>query len=194
LKKNSGYKVEIGAYIDKLVTDSIPSNDLTEVIADTIYYELKKEDLLSDEKTINDQSPETDDPEFTETDSTEQSDIFEFKEDSLSSELDDSEEDIFSDVNLESDGNAFLISPEDSLIAVGYEIFEETDDLTRYIKINYTYHNDRTQKQAEALLQELTKNGVPSNLLEAKGYGANWAVDRATEERNYWIELKLLPD
>jgi len=31
-------------------------------------------------------------------------------------------------------------------------------------------------------------------LLEAIGYGDNWVKDFASEERNYWIELKILSD
>ena len=75
---------------------------------------------------------------------------------------------------------------------MGYELFEETETFDNYLKINFTYHNDRTQKQAEALMNKLIDSGVPANLMEAKGYGDKWIEDRASEERNYWIELKVL--
>ena len=77
-------------------------------------------------------------------------------------------------------------------MALGYELFEETETFEIYIKINYSYHNDRTQKQAEALMNKLIDSGVPANLMEAKGYGDDWEEDLASEERNYWIELKIL--
>ena len=41
-------------------------------------------------------------------------------------------------------------------------------------------------------MNKLLDSGVPENLLEAKGYGSDWDEDLATEERNYWIELKIL--
>ncbi|MCK5367382.1 MAG: PD40 domain-containing protein, partial [Cyclobacteriaceae bacterium] len=47
LKKNPGFRIEIGAFIDQVYTDSIPSNDLTEVIADTVFFQIQKEELLS---------------------------------------------------------------------------------------------------------------------------------------------------
>ena len=74
----------------------------------------------------------------------------------------------------------------------GYTFFEETDTNEIFIKINNTYHNDRTQPQADALMLKLIDMGVPPNLMEAKGYGDDWIEDKSGEERNYWIELKIL--
>ena len=79
-------------------------------------------------------------------------------------------------------------------MAIGYELLEETEDIEIFYKVNYTYHNDRTQQQAEALMNKLIEAGVPTNLLEAIGHGDEWEEDRASEERNYWIELKILED
>ncbi|NJN28959.1 MAG: hypothetical protein HC819_24860, partial [Cyclobacteriaceae bacterium] len=42
LKKNPGIKAEIGAFIDKVYYDSLSSNELNEVLADTVFLTLKK--------------------------------------------------------------------------------------------------------------------------------------------------------
>lgn len=170
LKKNAGIKLEVRAFIDLLYTDSIPSNDLTEVIVDTVFFQLAKHDMLEDTSTLNNDSDE--------------------------SEFDDIlvEEDSLSDFDDDLAIAEIVLSPRDSIMALGFQLHEESETEEIFMKLNYTYHNDRTQRQAEALVNKLISAGVPSNLLEARGYGDNWVVDRADEERNYWIELKILKD
>ena len=190
LKKNPGTRIEIGAFIDTVYTDSIPSNELTEVIADTIYWEINKTEL-SEETALTD---------------TIISDAVSIDSNNLIFDI-DSNEFVLEDASAElsgkgnhavdtSDFSGFDLDLEmslrDSIIALGYKFFEETDELEIYYKVNYTYHNDRTQKQADALMKRLIASGVPANLLVAKGYGADWIEDHASEERNYWIELKIL--
>jgi hypothetical protein len=63
-----------------------------------------------------------------------------------------------------------LFTKADSLSSLGFSIFEENDEKTIYYKINYTYHNDRTKKQAEAIMNQLIEAGVPPNLMKAQGY------------------------
>ena len=178
LKKNKNVRIEIGAFIDTVYTDSIPSNDLTEVITDTLFFEVEKKELMDDEDTLL----------LASGDSTENEFIFE--EDSLNFDQDE--------FSFDDSTNAFELveetfrSPTDSILAIGFELFEELDEMEIYYKVNYTYHNDRTQAQAEALMNKLINAGVPAHLLTAIGYGDNWIEDLATEERNYWIELKII--
>jgi hypothetical protein len=181
LKKNNGTRIEIGAFIDMVYTDSIPSNDLTEVISDTVFFEIERIELTSNEDSS---LFENADSILTETNE------FVFEEDTTGFEQ---KAFSFNDTT-----NSFdiieesFVSPLDSILAKGYELFEEREETEIYFKVNYTYHNDRTQAQAEALKTKLIASGVPAHLLEAKGYGDNWAEDLASEERNYWIELKIL--
>jgi Tol biopolymer transport system component len=178
MKKNPGLKLEIGAYIDAVYTDSIPSSDLTEVITDTVLFHVNKPDSTLDEEPIIESY---DNDKLIEIDSTRD------LESAQSMELSDDSNDSLQFV-LEP-----LVSPIDSVKNMGFELLEETEEELIYYKINYTYHNDRTSKQAAALLNKLISSGVPANLLQAKGYGDNWTEDHASEERNYWIELKILP-
>jgi len=175
LKKNPGVRLEIGAFIDQVYTDSIPSNDLTEIIADTSFIRIAKPTPSLTEESFTDETLETSDSSQSEL--------------TFEEEMEDDPDSatVFNDIELEP-----KLSPVDSVLAIGYEVFEETEDELTFIKINYTYHNDRTQKQAEALMNKLIDAGVPTNLLEAKGYGDDWSEDYAREERNYWIELKIL--
>lgn len=62
--------------------------------------------------------------------------------------------------------------------------------------LKYTYHNDRTDKQAKAFKEILELKGVPSNRVKTKGYGAkkNIASNSTPEgrEENRRIEIKVL--
>lgn len=177
LKKNSGVRIEVGAFVDQVYTDSIATNDLTEVIVDTIFFETQKEELLLENNTTEPESSEAEFDEFlSNTDSLNDAKGF-VASDSMYVEIVE-----------------VALSPKDSIMALGFVLIEETETTEIYSRLNYTYHNDRTQKQAEALMYQLIAKGVPANLLEAKGYGDDWEVDRASEERNYWIELKIFKE
>lgn len=182
LKKNKDIRIEIGAFIDQVYTDSIPSNDLTEVIADTVFYQIQKEEVLLAGDSIEYNSLNSEVDEFSiDNDSLNDSNYSLTSSDSMDFEL--------TEIELENE-----LSPKDSILTLGYALFEETETSETYFKVNHTYHNDRTRKQAEALLNKLIDSGVPANLIEAKGYGDDWEEDLASEERNYWIELKILED
>ena len=189
LKKNPGIRIEIGTYIDLVYTDTIPSNDLTEVIADTVFFQIQKEDSLAANESVENDFLDGGPDELlidndTIVDSFDSLAYFD-SDDGLATS--DSME--FESIEIEFQTG---LSPKDSIMALGYELFEEAETFENYLKINFTYHNDRTQKQAEALMNKLIDSGVPANLMEAKGYGDEWEEDRASEERNYWIELKVL--
>ena len=181
LKRNKNARVELGVYIDSVYTDSIASADLTEVIIDTVFAEIDKPELLINEDSLLIATADSTDQEINE---------FIFEEDSsLAISEPFSETEAINALAFEVEE---ALSSSDSLLAIGYELIEETDDIQKFMKINYTYHNDRTQAQADALKEKLVSSGVPAHLLEAKGYGDDWIKDRASEERNYWIELKII--
>lgn len=163
LRKNSGIRIEVGAFVDQVYTDTIPTNDLTEVLVDTLFFQIQKEALLP-ESEAKDIEAVNEVEELVETDT------------------------------MELVIDEFVLSPKDSVMALGYALYEETETIEIYRMLNYTYHNDRTQKLAEALMHQLIDSGVPANLVEAKGYGDDWEEDRAYEEKNYWIELKIFKD
>jgi hypothetical protein len=167
LKKNPDLRIEIGAFIDQIISDSIPSADLTEVIGDTTFCRIQKDGGFIKEKHIIDRPDAMPDSTLYAGD----------------------EADTLSDSR---PAYPFHISPADSLLALGFELYDETEDEWIYSKISNVYHNNRTQKQAEALVKRLIEAGVPASMLEAKGYGDDWSEDLATEERNYWLEMKIL--
>jgi hypothetical protein len=168
LKKNPEIRIEIGAYMDQIYSDSIPSADLTEVIGDTTFCRIQKDTGSHEEKWSNETQEAS--PNVAPQDG--------MGEDSLFTD----EAVILPD----------YVSPTDSLLALDFELYDETEDEWIYYKISNVYHNNRTQKQAESLVHRLVEAGVPASMLEAKGYGDDWSEDLATEERSYWIELKIL--
>jgi len=180
LKKNRNTRIEIGAYIDSVYTDSIPSNDLTEIIIDTTFFELPIEEKVALMATEVE-------------DSIHQSKQLDHDVDSLEALAQDSVA-VVDQVAYQAQDELPVISQQDSLLLEGYVILSRTEEKETFYKVDYTYHNDRTKKQADALKNKLIDLGVPAALLESKGYGANWTIDRAEEERNYWIELKIIGD
>ncbi|HXA02114.1 MAG TPA: hypothetical protein VNW99_09005, partial [Cytophagaceae bacterium] len=76
------------------------------------------------------------------------------------------------------------------------------DDLTEVIidnsdttNIKTIYHNDKTQKQSDALSAYLVQKGIPAERVKAKGYG-----DHKSSLSNYiplgmqWAEIKVLKE
>ena len=66
----------------------------------------------------------------------------------------------------------------------------------RLYKLEFSYHNDRTQKQADMLVEELTALGVPAYLLHAKGYGAAKKEDSLDDlindrESMRWVKVSI---
>ena len=165
LKKNPDLRIEIGTFVDQVVSDSIPSADFTEVIGDTTFCRIQK---VHNSGHFTYEAPEQS-PDAVSQAGTGVDSLF-------------------------TDGNARQthISPIDSLLSLDFELYDETEDAWIYHKITNVYHNNRTQKQAEALLKRLVEAGVPASMLEAKGYGDDWSEDLAIEERNYWVEIKIL--
>ncbi len=173
MKKNPNIKVEIAAYIDQIFKDTIPSNDLTEMIVDTVFIEIPNDeisirhDIEAEEFTLENEDS-----------------ITNAEEESFDIKLDGDDSDEFETFK--------SISPRDSVLNLGYTSLEGSNNFETYFKIKYTYHNDRTQQMAETLMNKLIQMGVPPKLLVAKGYGDNWLKDLASEERNYWLEIKVL--
>jgi outer membrane protein OmpA-like peptidoglycan-associated protein len=79
-----------------------------------------------------------------------------------------------------------------------YEIdeWEENTEATDQFQLKYTYHNDRTQKQAQVLLQRLIDLGVPSHLVSVSGQGDKYNlvpnVNDENREKNRRVEVRLI--
>jgi len=73
----------------------------------------------------------------------------------------------------------------DSILNQGYYLLKQGEEKDLYYKIKTTYHNDRTQLQAQAVVD------APENRLSAVGMGDQWEKDKSAEERNYWLEIKI---
>ncbi|NJN28815.1 MAG: hypothetical protein HC819_23980 [Cyclobacteriaceae bacterium] len=91
-------------------------------------------------------------------------------------------------------GSSIETPDKNALLAGGYKLYAEKPDTDILYKINFKYHNDRAQRMADALTKRLIEAGVPAYLLNARGYGDRWTEDLATEERNYWMVLRLISD
>jgi len=189
MQKNPALKFEIGAFIDQILTDSVQSSpELTEVIIDTIYHEMAippppppppLEDSL--------ETMDTDSMDLVEADSS-----FEMKGPIVYQEMTgDSPDQVEDSVALEPEPDPFELML-DSLYTMGYQELERDEETIKFYRVKYTYHNDRTQQQAQSIVDFLVSKGAPSSRLEAVGYGDEWSEDKASEERNYWIEAKIL--
>jgi len=77
-------------------------------------------------------------------------------------------------------------------VILTYQPVLHQDTLT-ILKIINTYHNDRTQKQAEAVVSYLLDKGASSGSLIAVGYGNSKNRDLSTSDLqgNYLVEIKF---
>jgi len=77
-------------------------------------------------------------------------------------------------------------------VILTYKPVINQDTLT-ILKIINTYHNDRTQKQAEAVMNYLLDKGAPPGSLIAVGYGNSKNRDLSTSDSlgNYVVEIKF---
>ncbi len=142
LKKNPGIRIEIAAYMETIVQDSLPSAELTESYVDSV-------------EMVVEQSMEE---ELLEPDTTE-----------------------FDGIIVENDSSDSEFITEEL----------EADAIMVAVTI---YHNDRTQKMADSIINALLSAGVPANLITGKGYGDQWTENKATDGRNYWLELRITSD
>lgn len=89
-------------------------------------------------------------------------------------------------------GASSLDQAKDSLMNSGYHLAgEESETSVKVYMLNITYHNDRTQKQADAIVDKLQSMGAPSSRLQAVGYGDVYQQSYATENRKYWVLVKI---
>ncbi len=185
LQKNAGMRVEIGVHIKELISDSTRSSpDLTEVIVDSIFQVLAVPPPVLEDTTLrNDSTLAASDSAAVGYDSTSMA-LTNTGEPSVLAEEDSSQMIVPTIDPFE--------AAQDSLIILGYSEFQRDSLEVRFLKLNYTYHNDRTQDQAQAVVDYLVGKGAPPALFEAKGYGAQWTSDRSTPDRNYWAEAKIL--
>jgi len=85
-----------------------------------------------------------------------------------------------------------LLNAHDSIQSAGYALFAEEDEKIIYYRTNTTFHNDRTQGMAEAIVRFLIDKGAPETQITGVGYGEAWQKNKAAEERNYWIEMRVV--
>ncbi|MCZ6521176.1 MAG: hypothetical protein O6848_06760, partial [Bacteroidetes bacterium] len=161
MQKNPSLKIQVLAFVDSVYYDSIPSSP---DLTETIVDTL----LYEIEKPPL--------PELAMED-------MDSNKDSLT--LDDNLE------NLDNDSRNMEISELDSILNQGYYLLKQGEEKDLYYKIKTTYHNDRTQLQAQAVVDYLTNKGAPENRLSAVGMGDQWEKDKSAEERNYWLEIKI---
>ena len=147
LKDNPGLNIEIGIHTDRVITDSIQSNeDLTEVRADTIYVFEEYDTLLADNSG-----------------------------------------------NTNPEGRVDLEYPDKDI---------DLDSLNNSIprpaiqEIKYTYHNDRTVRQAETLLNHFLQQGVPEGRIRVEGHGDLYpfisGTDSSGNSKNQRVELRFI--
>jgi len=161
MQKNPSLKIQVLAFVDSVYYDSIPSSP---DLTETIVDTL----LYEIEKPPL--------PELAMED-------MDSNKDSLT--LEDNLE------NLNKDSRNMEISELDSILNQGYYLLKQGEEKDLYYKIKTTYHNDRTQLQAQAVVDYLTNKGAPENRLSAVGMGDQWEKDKSAEERNYWLEIKI---
>jgi len=189
MQKNPGIKFEIGAFIDEVLTDSVQSSpDLTEVIIDTIFHEVAIPPPPPPPPPLDSlEIPDLDSSDGVAADSMMEIEGPMVNQESMDASLDLMEDTVA--VEPEPDPFELLL---DSLESVGYLELERDEETIKFYKIKYTYHNDRTQQQAQAIVDFMVSKGAPPSRLEPVGYGDDWDEDKASEERNYWIEAKII--
>ena len=168
LRNNPGINMEIGAHLGEYLSDSIQSSpELTEVKVDTL---------------VN--------PAYEY-----------FKADSLMAANKLAE--LRSELPISANVNSLLVDSlgtdeEVNLVAeqiAKLEFFMQQMPIQQPFNITKTYHNDRTEKEAEAVYQALLDMGVPEDRISFKGYGISVPIaDAATEnasEVNRRVEVRL---
>jgi len=168
LRNNPGVNMEIGAHLGEYLSDSIPSSpELTEVKIDTV---------------LN--------PAYEY-----------FKADSLMAA--NKLKELRAKLPLSANVSNMLVDSvgvdtEVNLVAeqiAKLEFFMQQMPVEEPFNITKTYHNDRTEKEAEAVYQALLDIGVPEDRISFKGYGISAPIaDAATEnasEVNRRVEVSL---
>jgi hypothetical protein len=79
----------------------------------------------------------------------------------------------------------------DSLLLAGFHFLQQDSVQWDMYKLNYTYHNDHTQKQADAIVEKLIKMGAPKENLIPVGYGDVYQKNYANMDRPYWVAVKI---
>lgn len=152
LSRNDGFQIEIAAYQDSVMTDSIPHPGLTQVVIDTTFrdeyiyeYEYKYQ------YSIDQDSAKLKFPEFTNV-----------QLDSMLTIWNDSLSRVRNDTIL---AERFLAS------LIGIDTIENIVDTIQHVDINYTYHNNLTQKRADQLAVIIAALNVDPQRITPVGYG-----------------------
>ena len=166
LNRNENLRFEIAAYQDSIITDSIPRPELTEVIADTTFWdEYIYEYEYQYRYSIDEDSVKAYYPAFTS-----------LQLDSLLTIWNDSLSMVRNDTLL---AEIFLAS------LVGVDTIENIIDTLEHVDINYTYHNDLTQKRANRLAFMLMDLEISPERITANGYGNKKIPITAIKEEKF---------
>ena len=152
LNRNENYRIEIAAYQDSIMTDSIPHPGLTEVIVDTTFWEeYIYEYDYNYQYSIDQDSAMLKFPEFTNV-----------QLDSMLTIWNDSLSRVRNDTIL---AERFLAS------LIGIDTVENVVDTIQHVDVKYTYHNDLTQKRADQLAAVITARDIDPERITPVGYG-----------------------
>ncbi|MEM1137940.1 MAG: hypothetical protein AAGI07_19050 [Bacteroidota bacterium] len=165
LKNNPTFNIEIGTYLGEYKSDSVQTDPgLTEVEIDTLP-----------------------NPAY-----------LQFQQDSLLALTNDSRSFATSDTLNLNVGDSSLTEIADTAKVVIASLPQALDTLGIIPKphpfiYKYTYHNDRTAGEAEAIYNYLIGIGVPENRLSYKGYGYIESLENTSTEtmKSNWVEIKL---
>jgi outer membrane protein OmpA-like peptidoglycan-associated protein len=166
LNRNETFNLEIAAFQDSIVTDSIPRPELTEVISDTtIWEEFVYKEEYKYQYGIDEDSVKIF-PEFT---SYQLDSMLVIWNDSLSRVRNDT---LLAEILL-----ASLVGDVDTI--------ETIVDTIQHVDIKYTYHNDLTQKRADRLASKLMDLEVAPDRIMSIGYGNSKRPMTALKEEEF---------
>lgn len=166
LNRNESYSLEIAAFQDSIVMDSIPRPELTEVISDTtIWEEYIYEQEYKYQYGVDEDSVKI----FPDFNSYQLDSMLSIWNDSLSTVRNDT---LLAEILL-----ASIVGDVDTI-----EIIVDT---VQHVDIKYTYHNDLTQKRAERLALKLRELEVAPERIRAIGYGDSKRPMTALKEEEF---------
>ncbi len=173
LKDNPRFNLEFGVHTDLVIKDSVRrSEDLTEMIVDTVYVFMEDPDLSLNANDGDGMMNGSNQEAAKGNETVEEDEFLTFEE-----------------ANERKETQA--TSP-------GEMKKEDANDSTpRIEKLIYTYHNDRTQLQAESLLEALIKLGVPDRRISATGHGDQFPKYRNPSQtegnaKNKRVEIRFI--
>lgn len=184
LRDNQNMTIEIAVYQNNFRTDTVQMDpDLTEVIIDSIYTEIKRPVVRMALEEAADSSLTV---PYEDSLSSNKPDSIQHSHHSISDSLVATEG--LDTVQLELSGNASDSSATDSTaVETQYEII-------RKLNIKYTYHNNRTEDQAKTIKEYLIGRGVEDHRIHLKTSTAQHtdAAEQDEQIENINVKMKIL--